>query len=176
VSGQERQQDVLGKEVSPIKDEESVVNVDDMTSSINHDVAIVPILDLEEIANERIRRHRLHKIETRLAHLFWLRIHLRREDYGAIYEKGRRVVGQVTMVTCLKYCVRVMQPVRFLRWCSEMASGMYSIKPLFAEVTSMRNLRFSNFIHENPPGETSGPKTHGCKNKGSEALSKISLK
>lgn len=42
-----------------------LTNVDDMSISINHDVAIVPVLDLKDVARNGICGHRLDKIQPR---------------------------------------------------------------------------------------------------------------
>lgn len=40
-------------------------NVDDMTFAVDHDITVVPILDLQDIACNRIRRHRLNEVQAR---------------------------------------------------------------------------------------------------------------
>jgi hypothetical protein len=60
----------------PVEDEEAVVNVDDVALGIDHDVAVVPVLHLKEIADQRVRRHRLHKIETRPVQALLGAVHL----------------------------------------------------------------------------------------------------
>ncbi len=40
--------------------------MDDVTLVVNHNVAIVPVLDLENVARERIRRHGTDKVEPGL--------------------------------------------------------------------------------------------------------------
>lgn len=40
--------------------------MDDMPIAIDHDVAVMPILDLQDVASHRISRHRLDEVETSL--------------------------------------------------------------------------------------------------------------
>ena len=45
-----------------VAEHETKVNMDDVTSLTEHDVAIVPVLDLQEEANQAVACHALHKV------------------------------------------------------------------------------------------------------------------
>ena len=40
-----------------------------MAFAVNHDVSIVSVLDLENVAHDRVRRHRLYEVKTSLLEL-----------------------------------------------------------------------------------------------------------
>jgi hypothetical protein len=55
----------VGLELDPARtdvEQEPKVDVRDATAAVDHNVAVVPVLDLDDVAQERVRRHGLDKV------------------------------------------------------------------------------------------------------------------
>jgi len=40
--------------------------MNNMTLSVNHDISVMPVLDLEDVASDRVRSHRLNEVQPGL--------------------------------------------------------------------------------------------------------------
>ena len=43
-------------------EDEAEIDVDEVAEVVDEDVAVVPVLDLEQVGNDRVRRHRLDEV------------------------------------------------------------------------------------------------------------------
>jgi len=50
----------------PYVKQEPEIDVDYVTLSVNHDVSVMPILDLEDVTGDRVRSHRLNEVQPGL--------------------------------------------------------------------------------------------------------------
>ena len=61
VQGQERDWETY---TWPDVEKEAEVNVDDMTFAVDHDVSVVSVLDLEDVASDGVGGHGLDEVEA----------------------------------------------------------------------------------------------------------------